>query len=141
MPILITEYPKVITDEIEAQVAEVTKFIVLRTWQNLTLPPQEGGTPRRTGHASASWIISIGSPSDQVGGSNESKDSVDYGPAREGVDSLRGYRLSQGALFLVNNTAYIVALNYGLSRQAQAGFVERAQVRAVNDAEQKFRDL
>lgn len=146
MGILITEFPKVITDDIEARVAEVTKFIILRTWQNLTLPPSEGGTPRATGYASASWIISIGEPSEEVGGEKSTKFGsyahlVDYSPAARGLEQLRGYQLNQGAIFLVNNTPYIWRLNFGWSPQQSAGFVERAHTAAINEAESKFQTL
>lgn len=143
MSLLITEFPKVITDEIEAKVAEISAFIILRTWQNLVLPPEEGGTPRATGYASASWIISIGTPSDALGGVKSDRfgsyaESVDYGPAAAGAASLRGYRLDQGAIFLVNNTKYIWRLNFGWSPQQSAGFVERAQEAAKEATERKF---
>ena len=146
MGLLITEFPKVIVQDMEAQAAEVVKFIIRRTWQNLTLPPEEGGTPRATGYASASWIISIGEPSDQVGGEKSTAFGsyahvVDYGPAREGLDALRAYTLDQGSVFLVNNTPYIRRLNFGWSKQAQAGFVDRAEVQARNEADEKFRNL
>jgi len=133
MPYVVTADPQVIGDEIERSASALTRDVMTRMWQNLTIGPEEGGTPRDTNFASASWIISIGAPSDRVAGS---KEAVDREPAKRGVELIRSYKISWGAVFLVNNTDYIVALNYGWSSQASPGFVEAAYQRALNDFDQ-----
>jgi hypothetical protein len=138
---LITADPSKIGDAIEKAVEDVVKFTILRAWQNLTISPAEGGTPRRTGFASASWIVSVGVPSPLVGGSPDSPATVDRSPAARGLEELRVYRLAQGAVFLVNNTDYIGRLNSGYSPQAQAGFVDAAYQQAVHAAEKEFGEL
>ena len=134
---LVTTEPSRIRIEIEDEVEAVTRFILLKSLTNLTAPPQDGGTPVKTGFASASWICSVGVPSSQVAGS---RDDVDYGPQEAGRSTLLGYKLSDGAAFLVNNVWYVgQRLNYGSSKQARQGFVESAFQRAINEADRVFR--
>jgi hypothetical protein len=126
----------VVRGELERTIEGVVKHIMLKSLSNLTAPPEEGGTPVKTGFASASWILSIGEPSQDVAGE---KPEIDYGPQEAGQLAIHGYTLSQGAVFLTNNAPYIRRLNYGYSPQAAAGFIEAAVTRAVNDAQEKFR--
>lgn len=133
---LITSNPWAVRKAVETMVEDATRFIILRTHNILTGSPQDGGTPVKTGFASASWICSVGAPSDDVGGSPE---QVSYSAQEAGVAAVLGYRLEQGALFLVNNCYYIVALNYGHSPQAKPGFIEAAHQRARNEADAKFK--
>lgn len=135
MSYLITADPAAIGQAIEQAAEDVIKFMVSRAWQNLTIEPSEGGTPRRSGLASASWIVSIGTP---YGGVAGSKESVDYSLGASGIEALRSYKLSQGAVYLANNTAYIGMLNRGWSKQARPEFIDAAYQRAVNATEQKF---
>jgi hypothetical protein len=134
MPYVISGDPRSIRDAVESEIEGAIKFVILRTHSILTGPPQDGGTPVKTGFASASWICSVGAPYAGVAGS---KEDVDYGPQEAGVEGVHGFRLNQGAVFLVNNTEYIVALNYGHSKQARPGFVESAFERAQNEANQR----
>lgn len=134
MPYVISGDPRAIRGAVESEVEGLTKFVILRAHSILTGLPQDGGTPVKTGFASASWICSVGVESGDVGGS---KEDVDYGPQEAGVAAVHAYRLNQGAIFLVNNTDYIVALNYGHSKQASPGFVESAFDRAQNEAAER----
>lgn len=135
MAYLITADPQEIGAEVEKAAEKVIRFVVQRAWQNLTIDPAEGGTPRKTGFASASWIVSIGSPSTDVAGSPM---SVDRGAGARGIEQLRSYTLSQGSVFLVNNVDYMTDLNSGSSKQAKPGFIDSCYQRAVNDAEKQF---
>lgn len=132
---LITSDPSVVRKAAEGRVEEVTRFLIVRTHSILTARPTDGGTPVKTGFASASWICSVGVPSTSVGGSPE---SVDHGPQEAGVLEALMYKLPQGSLFLVNNCVYIGMLNYGHSDQAKPGFIERAHQRAINEANRLF---
>lgn len=131
MPYLITADQSEVREEIERSAAELVKFTMRRAWSYLTAPPSAGGTPRLTGFASASWIISVGVPSSKVAGS---KENVDRGPGREGLESLRAYTLEKGAVFISNNTEYIHILNARGGKKVGPGFVDSAWARALNDA-------
>lgn len=85
-------------------------------------------TPVDTGFAKASWVPSIGSPSDAVGGE---PGKVSRSAQSRGLGELFTYRLSQGAVFIANNVRYIQKLNDGHSKQAPAGFVQAAISKAV----------
>jgi hypothetical protein len=123
-----TNDPGVVGAAVEKAVSALFITTMTRAWENLITAPSHGGTPVDTGFASASWILSISEPSDEVGGS---KENVDLGPSDRGVTALMNYKITYGAVFLVNNTDYIVELNYGSSPQARTGFVERAYEEAI----------
>lgn len=86
-------------------------------------------TPIDTGNARRNWIPSVGAPHEGAGG--------DAGHAA-GVAQVVGYKLTQGPLWVSNATPYINRLNYGSSKQAPAGFVERAVDVAFQRVQQKF---
>lgn len=84
-------------------------------------------TPVRYGYARAGWVPSIGAPA--IITQPERIEPAMVGPAQgrqqEGIASVIGYKLEQGALYVTNNVKYIGALNAGHSPQAPPGFVPR----------------
>lgn len=133
-----TSDPRVIGRAIERQVEIVSRFWAEDIYENLVDHPSRGGTPRKSGFARACWIVSVGQPSRALGGTpfNPSTAAADAG-----IASLQTWRLSHGAIFIVNNAPYIVRLNYGWSGQAQPGFVEQAFSRSYNTVAKTFKDL
>jgi len=97
-------------------------------------------TPRRTGWARSNWVPSIGTPKD-LDGTPPPEDQA-AGPVRQrdaareaGIAAIvTSYRLSLGRIYITNNVPYIRRLNDGHSKQAPAGFVQGAILRAVRRA-------
>jgi len=109
---------------------------------NLTDKPGSGvGTPVKTGLARTNWVLTVGAPFgglvSYVGQSNPPP--VDTFARARNEQAAASYDFSIGLgvggsgqpVFLVNNVEYIVDLNKGSSRQATAGFVQRAIEKAV----------
>jgi len=123
---------RVIVRSIEGFGASVVKRIVLDCTANLTDPPNEGGTPIDTRWASANWVPKIGGTFDGLAGDVE---NVSTGAQQTGVAQVAtGYQLSQGIVTITNNVPYILKLNAGSSKQAPAGFVQAAILRAIQGA-------
>lgn len=137
IPRIVTSNPALVARGIERSAEIVSRFWAEALIDNLTAPAPEG-TPRKSGFAAASWIVSVGSPTTEVGGS---KGNADWGPQKASVEALEGWTLDQGAIFIVNNAPHIVRLNYGWSAQSPAGFVESAFGRTYNEVNRVFRDL
>lgn len=138
IPRIVTDSPELVARGIERSAEIVSRFWAEALVETLTGPAASGGTPRKSGYAAASWIISIGRPTTETGGS---KGQPDWGPQERGVESLQGWTISQGAIFIVNNAAHIVRLNYGWSEQASAGFVDSTFGRVYNEVQRTFQDL
>lgn len=142
--VLPTRLPKLITSDPTAVAQHVVRSaeIVTRFWTEIivdNLTATDGtGTPRLSGFAAASWIVSFGTPSTAIGGS---KGNPDFSEQSAGLERLRAWTVSQGAIFIVNNAPHIVRLNYGWSPKAAPGFVESAFGRAYNEVSQTFNDL
>lgn len=97
-------------------------------------------TPRRTGWARSNWVPSIGTPKD-LDGTPPDDDAArgavgQRDAAREAgiAQIVTGYRLGLGRIYITNNVPYIRRLNDGHSKQAPAGFVQAAILRAVRGA-------
>lgn len=97
-------------------------------------------TPRKTGWARANWIPSIGQPT-AVDGSPPTEDAAKSAvrqrdAARESAiaNIVSAYKLPMGRVFISNNVPYINRLNDGHSKQAPAGFVQAAILRAARGA-------
>ena len=86
-------------------------------------------TPVNTGWARANWVPSVGTPQEEPVGS---PDRVTTAPANAGVREILAWRFAQGLAFIANNVPYIGDLNAGSSRQAPAGFVQKAIQTVVN---------
>lgn len=97
-------------------------------------PP--GGTPVDTGWARASWVPSVGAPSQLSGETKDSEATPAEVAAREnisrqGLNDLLSWKAGDGAIFVTNNTPYIIPLNNGHSAQSPAGFVQVAVEKAL----------
>ena len=85
--------------------------------------------PVDTGWSRSNWIPSVGSSTKAPVGS---KQSVSPAAQAAGLARMRTYDLKRdGKVFITNNVPYIVRLNEGSSRQAPAGFVQRAIRKAI----------
>ena len=102
------------------------------------------GTPVDKGRARSNWIVSLGAPSrttvdPHVPGEGGSTAGANANAAlAQGAAVIGGYSgLIHGSIAISNNLPYIGRLNTGYSKQAPAGFVEKAvqsAVRAVQKA-------
>lgn len=137
-PRFVTDDPKIVGRAINILGHKISKYWALSVVSNLTAPPVRGGTgtPIDTTFARSSWILSVGSPSNAVGGS---KQNVSTSAQDRGLARMATYRFSQGAIFITNNVPYIARLDRGWSEQQSAGFVDRALNRAYRDAVKAFR--
>ena len=107
-----------IAKELAAAVSAMVADAMLRAHAAVT-----AATPKDTTHAASNWLLSVGHPRTEVVGSRQ---SVDWSQWSAGRDELVRYDIKQGRVYLRNNVPYIGALNHGWSKQASAGFVERA---------------
>lgn len=88
-------------------------------------------TPRDTGWARSNWIPSIGKSVDSVAGA---RNQVNASLQQAGLSAVAStYTLRSGSVFVTNNVPYIQPLNDGHSKQAPAGFVQLAILKAVRD--------
>lgn len=115
---------------LSAQVGKALKSLILEIDANL-----RKATPVDTGHARASWVPSIGSPSSaEPSGKSSSEHDT-------GVASVLRYKLGDGDLYVSNNAPYINQLNLGHSKQAPVGFVEAAIDQAQATIQQRYSGL
>lgn len=92
-------------------------------------------TPRDTGWARSNWIPSIGRSFDNTVGSPE---AVSAAAQQAGLASVvTSYVMRSGVVYVSNNVDYILPLNDGSSKQAPAGFVQFAVLRAVRESATK----
>lgn len=127
-----TDDPKVIGKALTEFTEDVKKFGAFTLFGKLTAPVEADGTPRKSGFASACWILSVGKPSTDLGGT---KTAVSTGPQQRGLVEVSSYKLSMGEIFCSNNCDYIHVLNY---RGPNPGFVERAYSMTMNELEKRF---
>jgi len=121
---------KSVGDQLRAAAATVVKATAMEIAANLRASPSAGGTPVKTGHARANWILHVGSP---FGGEVDGDAA-----AAAGYADVASYELADGAIHLTNNTPYILLLNAGWSKQAAALFIEAAIDRAVATMEARY---
>ena len=117
--------------DLERFVERVTVKITLDVTANLI-----EDTPVDTGWARANWVPSVGKPSRrpaQLFSGRTPSASVQAAAAKQSLGQAQalGYKLDRGRVFVNNNVNYITRLNDGYSRQAPAGFVQRAIRKAV----------
>lgn len=129
-------------DEVDRAMAELVRFIerVMRRLQLRAFQALTSATPVLTGFARAGWSPAASAPdpgpSDRPPGLAvaSAQASALFAQHQQAAQALAaGYRLGQGAVFIVNNVRYVFFLNQGTSAQAPAMFVEQA-VRAAVDA-------
>mgnify|MGYP003629484545 CR=1 FL=1 len=121
---------RIIIDGLESDAEQVIKKLTLDVVANLTKAPVEGGTPVDTGWARANWIANVATPVTEAVGSAEAP-TLAEAAQQASLGSVLGYKLRSGPVFISNNVPYILRLNDGSSKQAPAGFVQRAIQLAV----------
>lgn len=112
------------------EIAAATVDVTLEITANLI-----EATPVDTGFARASWVPSVGTPSDAQ------PTETDVGSAAsaqaDGQAAVLAFTYDQGQTFVTNNTEYIEALAAGSSDQAPSGFVDAAVEQAVQTVQQR----
>lgn len=109
----------------------LVKKVVTDVVANLVAAPMEGGTPVDTGWARANWIPNIGSPVKVPRGSRTAVGRASASQERGVATVLASYTVTKGKVYISNPVPYIVFLNEGSSKQAPAGFIQRAVRKAV----------
>ncbi len=118
-------------------VSKTMVALALQILANLVAPASRGGTPVDTGWARANWVPNIGSPvTGPIGTRPKSKIKRFTKGLRNAVQTsnqagLIRYQLEDGPIYITNAVPYILRLNMGSSKQAAAGFVQLAIVRAA----------
>lgn len=125
-----TRQSRAIGESLRAHTTRAIQTFTLEILRNLRRNPSRGGTPVDTGHARANWTLSAGAPAF----------GAVTGKGDGGVASVIAWDLGDGPLFVNNNAPYILRLNDGHSKQAPAGFIERAIDEALAMVNRKFRD-
>ncbi len=75
------------------------------------------------GAARSNWLPSIGIARGDTTDEKNGSPKIDFS----------GYKLGQ-TIFMANNLPYIISLNNGSSKQADAGFIDDAILRAIRNA-------
>jgi len=109
---------------------QVIKKLTLDVVANLRRAASEGGTPVKTGWARANWMANVGGSTEGVNGDPNAVAAAE-GAQQAALGSVLAYKLAGGPVFITNNVPYILKLNEGSSKQAAAGFVQRAIQEAV----------
>lgn len=99
--------------------------------QNIVVGGAYGpGTPIDTGFARASWWVSVGTDSRTTAGPAKPRGKGqrdEFGDGSEdfatAMTVLAGVRAGGGTIYILNDAAYIVPLEYGWSKQAPVGMV------------------
>lgn len=121
------------TYRVRAVVGDLKKFTE-RKIKELTLAITANlieDTPLDTGWARNNWVPRIGAPPEGVAGSRDSVSGVAQSLGQASVAS--GYKVEAGPVFISNNVPYISALNDGHSKQAPAGYIQRAIAKGVKE--------
>jgi hypothetical protein len=124
-----------VTRELEQQISEVMSALAI----NITSKLKEK-TPIDTGWARANWIPSVGEPYDlDISGDDDLDFESSNIASVAGENELINYHIDKGPIFIVNNVPYITFLNEGSSRQAPAGFVQKAIATAIRQTNREVR--
>lgn len=125
-----------IVESLNGFIEQIIIGLALDVTANLKAAPGEGGTPVDTGWARSNWIPNIGEPIEAPVGS---RSNVNTAPQNQALGQVANYSLNKGRVYISNNVPYILRLNEGYSKQAPAGFVQRAVAKAVReDLARKF---
>lgn len=84
-------------------------------------------TPVVTGRARGNWMVDIGAANERQTDRTGAQAAIS-----EGASEIGRFKLADPSIVIHNSLPYIGRLNEGSSRQAPAGFVERAVDVAVN---------
>lgn len=130
---MVTRQRKKFRSNVLGYIEDATRLVQLRAYQALTL-----ATPVETGFARAGWSPTVGSPdtsgpSRQVSRTIAIQQAALLFPKRSDAarDLSRGYKLSDGPVFITNTVFYLRHLNAGSSAQAPSSFVQQAIVAAI----------
>lgn len=136
-----TAQAEIVIAKLEGFVVSLVRKIVLDMHANLVRPGSDGGTPVDTGFARANWIPRLGEPGSAPVGARPTEPGpspsgkalfVDTGAAEAGKAAVAtGFKLGAGDVYVSNHVPYIGHLNNGSSKQAPAGFVQRAITKAL----------
>ncbi len=127
------------TSQIQAIVTnleDITEKVVTKITLDVTANLIET-TPVDTGWARANWVPAIGSVNTTAPSFTSTKPSTsevqtsNVAQQSATVNIVTSYTLPQGKVFISNNVPYIIKLNNGSSKQAPAGFVQRAIKKAI----------
>lgn len=90
-------------------------------------------TPLDIGWARANWVPSIGLAftEDLTNADPEAELSSARAKQQSGQAEIFSFSLGQGSTYITNNVPYVTRLNEGSSKQAPAGFVQQAIVKAA----------
>jgi hypothetical protein len=141
---------QIVIRDLDRFVERAMRRLQLRVFQVLVVE-----TPVLTGFARAGWSPSTGSPKpgpadSALAGTGQPRERLEdlarqqaaalLGKNRKAAEAIaQGYRLKQGAVFIVNNVRYVTYLNEGTSAQAPAKFVEMAITTAVRATQRELR--
>lgn len=89
------------------------------------------GTPVKTGNARSNWLVGVGTPRSGTVPIRSEVETI-----TDGAATIRGRVKGDIEVNITNDVDYILLLNAGSSRQAPAGFVEKAVVVGVRVAAQ-----
>ena len=89
------------------------------------------GTPVKTGNARSNWLVGVGAPRSGVVPIRSEVETINDGAA-----TIRGRVKGDAEVNITNDVDYLTLLNAGSSRQAPAGFVEKAVAIGVRVAVQ-----
>lgn len=122
-------------EDVQAVMAALHK-VTTRLVQQITLDVQANlieTTPVDTGWAKNNWVPHIGGPVDVPAGSRENVGPAAAASEAGKAEVLTAYTLDKGPIYVSNNVPYIGSLNDGHSKQAPAGFVQAAILKAVTE--------
>ena len=125
---------RIVVNSLSDFLDQLIKAITLDIVANVKAAPSEGGTPVDTGWARANWVPRIGAPFEGTAGDRAQAEAgnVNESVGQGGIAQVATqYKVEKGPVHITNNVPYIQRLNDGSSRQAPAGFVQRAIVKAV----------
>lgn len=109
-------------DQIPDRADQIVRQIALAADRTLVL-----ATPVKSGRARVNWQASLGAPATGTIDAEPGKRGSVRAATSQAEAVIAAYRGGPGAaIFLTNNLPYIVPLNNGHSKQAPAGFIERA---------------
>jgi hypothetical protein len=121
---------RALTEFIEDVVVNITKTVELEL---------EDKTPKLTTFASKNWVPQVGSSFEGLSGVRSLTSPINTSLRDAGRESLNGYRLSRGNVYITNNVPYISLLNAGSSAQAPANFVQKAIAAGIATAINRYR--
>lgn len=111
-----------------------TEKLIIRLVFDCTANLKEDN-PLDTGWSRANWVPRIGRPFTGTAGTRAQAEagSITTAPQQAGLAEVARYHLDLGEVHITNNVPYVPNLNDGSSRQAPAGYVQAAILRAVRN--------